>query len=204
MRKFILLILIFIVAGLLAYRLLSDKKTSQAPPPDQALRISKNSSAFDQAFDAMMSSYFALKDALVDWDTLKADQAAEQVAAKADSLPVKTVKADSAIVLTAESLAASIDGEAKDLTGEKGIDGRRVSFNRLTGYLYDLIRTVKYDGQTIYHIRCPMAFGDSSEGFWLSNTAAIINPYLGKKHPTYGAKMLGCGEVTDSLDFAKK
>jgi hypothetical protein len=49
-----------------------------------------------------------------------------------------------------------------------------------------------------------MAFGDSSEGFWLSNTAAIINPYLGKKHPTYGAKMLGCGEVTDSLDFAKK
>jgi Protein of unknown function (DUF3347) len=204
MRKFILLILIFIVAGLVVYRLLSDKKTSQAPPPDQALRISKNSSAFDRAFDGLMGSYFDLKNALVDWDTLKADQAAEQVAVKADSLPVKTVKADSAIVLTAESLAASIDGEAKDLTGEKGIDGRRGSFNRLTGYLYDLIRTVKYDGQTIYHIRCPMAFGDSSEGFWLSNTTAIINPYLGKKHPTYGAKMLGCGEVTDSLDFTKK
>jgi hypothetical protein len=204
MRKFVLLIITFIVAGLLVYRLLSDKKTSQGLPPDQALKIGKNSSAFDQAFDGLMTSYFALKDALVDWDTLRADQAAEQVAAKADSLPVKTVKADSAIVLTAESLAASIDGEAKDLTVEKGIDGRRVSFNRLTGYLYDLIRTVKYDGQTIYHIRCPMAFGDSLEGFWLSNTAAIINPYLGRKHPTYGAKMLGCGEVTDSLDFGKK
>src|SRR5579863_481303 len=124
MRKFVLLIIIFIVAGLLVYRLMSDKKPSQAPPPDQALRISKNSSAFDQAFDGLMSSYFALKDALVDWDTLKADQAAVVVAGKADSLPVKTLKADTAIVLTAESLAASIDAEAKGLAGESGIDER--------------------------------------------------------------------------------
>jgi hypothetical protein len=204
MRKFVLLVIIFIVAGLLVYRLLSDKKTSEAPTPDQALRISKNSSAFDKAFDALMSSYFALKDALVDWDTLKADQAAQLVSARADSLPVRTLKADSAIVLTAESLAASIDAEAKGLMGETGIDGRRRSFNMLTGEMYDLIRAVKYDGQTVYHIRCPMAFGDSSEGFWLSYTPAIVNPYLGRKHPTYGAKMLGCGEVTDSLDFGKK
>jgi len=204
MRKYVLLIIIVIIAGLLVYRLLSDKKTSQPPPPDQALRISKNSSAFDRSFDALMQSYFALKDALVDWDTVKADQAAELVSAKADSLPVKTLKADSAIILTAESLAASIDAEAKGLIGETGIDGRRRSFNMLTGELYDLIRTVKYDGETIYHIRCPMAFGDSAEGFWLSYTPQIVNPYLGRKHPTYGAKMVGCGEVTDSLDFAKK
>jgi hypothetical protein len=204
MRKFVLLIILFIVAGLLVYRLLSDKKTSQAPPPDQALRISKNSSAFDLAFEGLMSKYFALKDALVDWDTLKADQAAVALAGKADSLPVKTLKADSAIVLTAESLAASIDAEAKGLTGETGIEGRRRSFNMLTDELYNLIRAVQYDGFRIYHIRCPMAFGDSSEGYWLSNTASVINPYMGRKHPTYGAKMLGCGEITDSLDFAKK
>jgi hypothetical protein len=204
MRKFVLLIIVFIVAGLLVYRLLSDKKTSQGLPPDQALKISKNSTAFNQAFDRLMNSYFALKDALVDWDTLKADQAAQSIAAKADSLPVKTLKADSAIVLTAESLAASIDAEAKGLTGETGIDGRRRSFNMLTDELYNLIRTVQYDGFRIYHIRCPMAFGDSLEGYWLSNTAVVINPYLGRKHPTYGAKMLGCGEVTDSLDFGKK
>lgn len=203
MRKLVLLIVLFIVAGLLVYRLLSDKKTSQPPPPDQALRISKNSSAFNKAFDSLMTGYFTLKDALVDWDTVKADQAAQLVSARADSLPVKTLKADSAIVLTAESLAASIDAEAKGLVGETGIDGRRRSFNMLTGELYDLIRTVKYDGQTVYHIRCPMAFGDSSEGFWLSYTPEVVNPYLGKKHPTYGAKMVGCGEVTDSLDFAK-
>ncbi len=63
---------------------------------------------------------------------------------------------------------------------------------------------MRYDGDKIYHIKCPMAFGDSAEGFWLNNSPAIVNPYLGKKHPTYGAKMLGCGEVTDSLDFEKR
>jgi hypothetical protein len=204
MRKFVLLVILFIVAGLLVYRLMSDKKTNQAPPPDQALRIGKNSSAFDGAFEGVMSSYFALKDALVDWDTLGADRAAASLAAKADSLPVKTLKADSAIVLTAESLAASIDAEAKGLMGETGIDGRRRDFNMLTDELYNLIRTVRYEGFRIYHIRCPMAFGDSSEGYWLSNTASVVNPYLGRKHPTYGAKMVGCGEVTDSLDFGKK
>jgi hypothetical protein len=204
MRKFVLLIIIFILAGLLVYRLLLDKKPSQGLPPDPALRISKNSSAFDQAFDGLMGSYFALKDALVDWDTLKADQAAQVVVAKADSLPVKTLKADSAIVLTAESLAASIDAEAKGLIGETGIEARRRSFDMLTDELYNLIRTVQFDGFRIYHIRCPMAFGDSLPGYWLSNTASVINPYLGRKHPTYGAKMLECGEITDSLDFAKK
>jgi len=204
MRKFILLIVIFIVAGLLVYKLLSDKKKGPASTPDQALRISKNPGAFDMAFEGLMTDYFALKDALVDWDTLKADQAAYRIAAKADSLPVRLLKGDSAIVMTAQSLAASIGGEAKGLTGEEGIGGRRQSFNMLTAELYDLIRTVQYDGQRIYHIRCPMAFGDSLEGFWLSYTPAIINPYLGNKHPVYKAKMIGCGEITDSLDFGKK
>lgn len=204
MRKIILLIVIIIVAGLLVYRLLSDKKNQQGPPPDQALKISKNSTGFDSAFSGMMNEYFAVRDALVDWDTAKADQAAARLATKADSLPVRLLKADSSIVETAKSLAASIDGEAKGFVGETGISGRRRSFDMLTGELYDLVRTVQYDGDKIYHIRCPMAFGDSAEGFWLSISPAIINPYLGKKHPTYGAKMLGCGEVTDSLDFEKR
>jgi hypothetical protein len=49
-----------------------------------------------------------------------------------------------------------------------------------------------------------MAFKDSEEAYWLTSTNKIVNPYLGKKHPTYKDKMLGCGEIIDSLDFAKK
>lgn len=204
MRKLVILIIIILVAGLLVYKLLSDKKTQPGLPPDQALRISKNSTGFDSAFAGLMTEYFSVRDALVDWDTAKADQAASRVASTADSLPLRLLKADSGIVMTARSLAASMEAEAKGFVGETGIAGRRHSFDMLTSELYDLVRAVQYDGEKLYHIKCPMAFGDSAEGFWLSSTPEIVNPYMGRKHPTYGVKMLTCGEVTDSLDFGKK
>lgn len=204
MKKFILLAIVFIAAGLLAYKLLSDKPTKRDETRDQPLAISKNPGAFNASFAVLLNDYFALRDALVNWDTLKADQAAYALAAKADSLPVKLIKADTNIVLTAKSLAASLSGDAKGFMGETGIEGRRQSFNVITEELYNLLRTVRYDGETIYHIRCPMAFKDSIEGFWLNNTAQIVNPYLGNKHPVYKSKMLGCGEVIDSFDLTKK
>lgn len=204
MRKWVLLIIVFALAGLLAYRLFSKKEDTTVKMKDEALKISKNSSAFNMAFAELMSDYYSLKDALVEWDTVQADHAAYILGQKADSLPVKDLKADSNIILTAQSLAASIGGEAKGFTGETNIEAKRRAFNALTDQLYTLINTVRYDAQTIYHIRCPMAFKDSEEGFWLSSTAKVINPYLGKKHPVYKEKMLGCGEVTDSLAFAKK
>jgi hypothetical protein len=204
MKKFILLVVVFVAAGFLAYKLLSDKPVRHDEHPDQALRISENSPVFNNAFDSVLTQYFAVRDALVNWDTLKADQAAYGLAGKADSLPIKQVKADKAIILTAQSMVASLSGDARGFSGEPGIEGRRQTFNTLTDELYNLIRTVRYDQETIYHIRCPMAFKDSIEGFWLNNTPQISNPYLGNKHPVYKAKMITCGEVIDSIDLRKK
>jgi hypothetical protein len=204
MKKFILLIVAFLVVGFCAYKLLSDKPLKPGEKKDEALKIGKNSSQFNTAFSEMLTEYYAIKDALVNWDTVKADQAAYALSAKVDSLPVKTLKADSSIILTAESLDASISSEAKAFTGESGIEARRRSFNMLTDQLYALVNAVRYDGEKIYHIKCPMAFKETEEGFWLSKTPEIVNPYLGNKHPVYKNKMLSCGEVTDSLDFAKK
>lgn len=204
MKKLIWLIVIFCIAGVLVYKLLSDKPPRPEQPKDQPLRIAKNSGAFNNAFAGLMNDYYSLKAALVDWDTLKADEAAYAIAAKADSLPLGQLKADTAIVETARSLAVSMVGEAKGLIGETGIEARRRSFNMLTEELYNLIRTVRCGAGTIYHMRCPMAFKDSEEGYWLSNSPAIINPYLGNKHPVYKSKMLGCGEITDSIDLGNK
>jgi len=204
MKKFVLLAIVFVVAAFLAYKLLGDKPTKHPESGEKPLAIAKNSGAFNDSFSVLLNNYFAVKDALVDWDTLKADQAAYAMAAKADSLPVRLIKADTNIILTARSLAASLSGDAKGFVGEAGIEGRRQSFNILTEELYNLLRAVRYDGGTIYHIRCPMAFKDSIEGFWLSPSAQIINPYLGNKHPVYKSKMLGCGEVVDSFDLTKK
>ena len=204
MKKFILLTLAFIVVGFFAYKLLSDKPVKQALKKDEPLKIGKNPSQFNDAFSDLLTQYYTLRDALVDWDTVKADQAAYALAAKADSLPVRTLKADSTIITTALSYTAQASSEAKAFTGETGIEARRRSFNMLTDQIYTLANAVRYDGQIIYHIKCPMAFKETEEGYWLSSTPHVVNPYLGNKHPVYKSKMLGCGEVADSLDFAKK
>ncbi|MBN9380273.1 MAG: DUF3347 domain-containing protein [Chitinophagaceae bacterium] len=205
MKKVVLLIIVVILAGLVAWKLMSKKEEApKMAEPDQALKIGRNTSVFNTAFAGLMSDYYALKDALVEWDTVKADQAAFALARKVDSLPVDQIKGDSNIVLTAKSLVASVGSEAKGIVGEGSIEQKRRGFNMLTDELYNLLRAVRYDGEKVYHDRCPMAFNETDEGFWLSNSPKIVNPYLGNKHPTYKSKMLGCGEIVDSVDFGKK
>lgn len=204
MKKFILLIIVFAAAGFLAYKLLSDKPVHTESHEDKALRISKNPPAFNMAFDTLLNQYFTLHDALVNWDSLKADEASYALAAKADSLPIRQVKADSAVILTIKSEAATLSGDARGMSAGTTIEARRQTFNTITDDLYALILAVHYDQATIYHIRCPMAFKDSIEGFWLSNTPTISNPYLGNKHPVYKAKMVTCGEIVDSIGLIRK
>ncbi|PWT71099.1 MAG: hypothetical protein C5B59_18825, partial [Bacteroidetes bacterium] len=204
MKRVIMLIIIVALAGFTAYKLLSKKQVISEAKAESPLMISKNSEAFNASFEKLMNDYFGIKEGLVEWDTTKANQAATALITSADSLLLKELKADSNVVLTAENYASSISNEAKGFIGEKSIEQKRHSFNMLTSEMYDLVRVVKYDKEVLFHIKCPMAFNDSLEGYWLSNTSKITNPYLGKKHPTYKDKMLGCGEVVDSLDFARK
>lgn len=203
MKKFVLLIVVFAAAGFLAYKLLSDKPKPAEAPQDRPLAISKNPPAFNTAFTAMLGDYYSLQGALVAWDSAKADKAAYAMSAKADSLPVKLLKGDTNVIQSAEALTASITSELKGFLGETGLEAKRQAFNMLSDELYNLIRTVRYDREIIYHMHCPMAFKDSLSGYWLSNVPKIVNPYLGDKHPVYKSKMLGCGDISDSLDFTK-
>src|SRR6266550_7323083 len=118
MKKMVLLIIVLVIAGLVGWKLLSKKEAPRTGTPDQALKISKNTGPFNTAFAGLLNDYYALKDALVVWDTVKADQAAYALALRTDSLPVNLIKGDSDIVNTAKSLIASVGSEAKGIVGE--------------------------------------------------------------------------------------
>jgi Cu(I)/Ag(I) efflux system membrane fusion protein len=106
------------------------------------------------------------------------------------------LKADSSIVTMAKGYLENITAEAKGLVGEKDLDGKRKSFQMISDNMYDLVRTVRYDREIVYHQYCPMAFNDAG-AYWLSKSSDIKNPYFGKK-------MLTCGEVKDSLSFSQQ
>ncbi|HNP23529.1 MAG TPA: DUF3347 domain-containing protein [Panacibacter sp.] len=173
-------------------------------PKQQPLVQGKNSDVFNKPFNEMLDSYFALKNALVEWDSVTAAKQGTTLAGLTAQVPYETLKADTTIIATAKSFSESVSAEALGISGETTLEGMRRSFYTLSENLYNLLRTVQYDQQIIYHDKCPMAFNDQEEGYWLSNTKEIINPYLGKKHPRYASGMIGCGSVEDSLDYRSK
>jgi hypothetical protein len=178
-----------------------DKDAGNSPQPQATppLTRSQNSEAFNTSFEKMLSDYFQLKDGLVaskDTASGLVKAAATALSVSADSLKVTELKADEAIISTAKSYAEGIASEAKALLGVKLLDEKRRSFQMISDQLYDLVRTVRYDRQVVYHTFCPMAFNDEG-AYWLSNSSDIKNPY-------FGPKMLTCGEVKDSLDFRVK
>jgi hypothetical protein len=178
-------------------------KDEQAENPETVatapLAKSQNSDAFNTSFEKMLGDYFLLKEGMVRSTSSVAssvDSAANALIASTDSLKLKEIKADEAIVSTAQSYAQGISAEAKALVGEKDLQAKRKAFQMISDQMYDLVRTVRYDRQVVYHQYCPMAFNDEG-AYWLSNNSEIMNPY-------FGNKMLHCGEVRDSLDFRVK
>jgi uncharacterized protein YdbL (DUF1318 family) len=170
----------------------SDKPAENAPK-DQPLSQSKNSPAFNNAFGNLLTNYYHLKDAMVLSNDSMAVRSADLLGASADSLKLNELKADSSIIQMAEGYLQSISAETKALVAEPKLEEKRKSFQMISDNMYDLVRSVRYDREKVYHAFCPMAFNDAG-AYWLSNTSDIKNPYFGKK-------MLSCGEVKDSLDF---
>lgn len=173
----------------------SDKAADEAQK-EAPLAQSTNSSSFNAGFGNLLTNYYHLKDALVLSNDTMATAAARLFIASADSLKLNDLKADSSIIQMAEGYVQSVSAEAKALVGEPNLEAKRKSFQMISDLMYDLVRSVRYDRETVYHQFCPMAFNDAG-AYWLSKTSDIKNPYFGKK-------MLSCGEVKDSLDFRGK
>jgi hypothetical protein len=150
----------------------------------------------------MATAYFQLADALVNWDTALANKHAMLLAKAADSLDFSGTT-DSTLIAAVMDLSGTIKAESMALAEETDIKEKRREFSMITDNLYPLLQAVQYNGQKLYYQVCPMAFNDDDSGFWISNKAEIVNPYLGTKHPKYASGMLHCGEVVDSIHFAK-
>lgn len=162
----------------------------------EPLLQSKNSPDFNDKFTNLLTSYYRLKDAFVSSNDTMAASHAKTLIASAERLNLEEVKADSSIVDMANQYISSISAEAKALVAEPNLEAKRKSFQMISDNMYDLVRTVHFDKEVVYHQFCPMAFNDAG-AYWLSQSTDIKNPYFGKK-------MLTCGEVKDSIDFRGK
>ena len=119
----------------------------------------------------------------------------------ADSLKLEELKKDTAgIFESAFAQTGDIKGNATSLLQQTDISEMRKDFSMISESIYPFLKSIGYEGRKLYWQNCPMAFGDDKAANWISNSAEIQNPYLGKKSPTYGSGMLNCGSTLDSLE----
>ncbi len=191
--------------GVVAYFLLYSKKSK--PRHDEVktapVAVSKYSAVFNTSVNESLTDYYALSEAFVNWDTAAISQHTTALQQKVDALKFSEVKKDTAIYETAVSYAGTLNTELETIKNQTDITLKRRSFHTFSQNYYDLLRTIQYDGGTVFLQECPMAFNDDESGLWLSAKPEIRNPYLGTSHPKYRSGMLECGETKDSLHFKK-
>lgn len=202
MKKIIVLV-VLALAGVATYYFWVTK-----PKPDNEVAAlqkpmqKKPASAFTLSVDTLLDNYYQLSDALVQWDSAGAAAQSIQLQENLDRFHFGKMEGDSLVAQTASPILLQLQQQANTLKNATALTQKRLAFHDLSQTLYDLLRTVRYEGSTVYLQECPMAFNDDGTGNWISKTAAIQNPYLGTIHPKYKGSMLACGETKDSIAYA--
>ncbi len=200
MKNVLLVVVVILVAFGVYWFFIRDKKSTPQEAKVAALKVNKHSTAFNTGIDSLMNTYFEIKDAFVDADSTRAKAATQQLILLADSNRLSDLKTESAgIYETAITQLNDVKLNAESLITQKDITEMRQDFRMVGESIYPLLKTINYEGKTLYWQNCPMAFGEDKGANWISSTLQIVNPYLGKNHPEHKNTMLHCGEVKDSV-----
>lgn len=197
-----LLLVILAVAGYVWYKFSNNKGGGFDGEKAKKLEIKSATPAFDSGIQAMMASYFTMKDAFVNADTAAAKAGCGAMISAIGNIKLDELKNDSSgLITTVQPFLNDVKANASSLLAQTSIKEMRLDFKQVNLQLYDLLRAIKYKGETVYWQSCPMAFDDDKEASWIDsrNGQARTNPYLGKHDPKYGAGMLNCGEDKDSI-----
>jgi hypothetical protein len=200
MKKILLLL---VVAGLAfaGYWFFLRKNDGPKGPKQQPLKVGKHSAEFNGGVAAALTAYFDISKALVNADTAAAKAACRALIARADSIRLEELKKDTAgIFQSASAQLGDIKSNAQSLLQQTDITEIRRDFKAVGDNIYPFLRTIKYEGKKLYWQQCPMAFDGNVQAEWLSDTAKVINPYLGNNHPEFKSAMLNCGAVVDSIE----
>lgn len=190
-------ILIILLAGisLAGYQFLFKKKEGSTATKDKPLYLQNANDAFTLSMNHVVEDYLALKDAFVQSDTAAIRVHASTLSQSLDSIAWNQLKADSNLVILAQSLQKDMQTACQSLLSAADLKNGRHAFQTCSDLLFDLLRSVQYKGAKLYQAFCPMAF-DNAGANWLSASKEIFNPY-------FGSKMLHCGEVKDSISFVQ-
>lgn len=201
MKKLLVLVGLALL-GTASWYIWETRKAPKDETPEQPpVAISRYSPGFIASIDTALAHYYTLSEVLVRWDSSQVNSHAQELKKSFSAVRFDELQKDTLVHQTAVSYGERLQADLDAFLQKKDLLAKRQTFNSLSQNLYDLLRTIRYDGGKVYLQECPMAFYDTATGIWLSKTAPIRNPYLGLYHPKYRSGMLECGETKDSIYY---
>ncbi len=153
--------------------------------PTQAVSVGKAPKTVKTQLNAVLATYYGVKDALVATNSQKAQTEAGKLMATLAKVEVATLTDEQQKFYA--PLAEKLRADAQYISETTDVEKQRTRFEGVSNNLYVVITTFKANTATAYQQYCPMAFDDKG-AFWLSDKKEVRNPY-------FGNKMLKCGSV---------
>jgi len=151
--------------------------------------ISSGNAQNNASKDAVLIAYYGVKNSLITIDGASTSAKAKDLLAAITAFPADQLSAADKTNWT--KYAAKLQFDARHITENSNIAHQREHFASLSENMFATIKALKLNTTTVYRAYCPM-----KKSYWLSEAAAIKNPY-------YGDEMLTCGEVKQTLQAAK-
>ncbi len=140
--------------------------------------------------DKITHDYYGVKNALAAGNSTAAQNSAKELFADLSAQPDKGLDASQQKIL--DSYLDKLKFDSRHISESTAIDHQREHFESLSKNMYAVLKGLKMNTSTVYMQYCPM-----KKAYWLSDAAAIKNPY-------YNDKMMAtCGKVAATLPPAK-
>ncbi|MGF7082225.1 DUF3347 domain-containing protein [Mucilaginibacter sp. UYCu711] len=133
----------------------------------------------------VITAYLGVKNALITGNNNAAKSSARELLAAINTVPAKQFTPEQNTLWTA--FTDKLQFDSRHISESASIDHQREHFTSLSKNMFELVKGLKLNTNTLYEQYCPM-----KKATWLSESAAIKNPY-------YGSQMLTCGKTTETL-----
>ncbi len=150
-----------------------DHLTSEEKLPERA---TAKALLKDDNLNAVYQHYIHLTTALTNGDVAEAKMAANTIEAGAKAV----------------NGASEIASAAAKITFAPDIETQRKIYSAMSNDMVALVKKTGLSSGELYVSYCSMAFNDKGAS-WLSTSKEIRNPY-------FGEKMMGCGEVKETIN----
>jgi len=173
----------------LSLSILAQTKTSDAHVGyDMKMETSVKSSLDSEvqtSINKILVGYYAVKNALISDDGKTANAQAGQLVKTLATVPMAKMTEEQHKVYM--GLSDKIKFDAEHINETMDVKHQREHFNDLSNNIFTLVKGLKANDSPVYQQYCPM-----KRAYWLSDNAAVKNPY-------YGKAMLTCGKITETL-----